>query len=232
MRSVIKFISYDLLIILLPSFVMLFVTSLDTSNFMLIFLGQILVFLILLSFYFLIRKNTKKYEDKTKKEIENEKNIEKLKKLRNEKISYKSKANITKRIIDISYSKEECENLKKYTSTYDDMIFYYSALIKNERDDRKNYKQKRDNFIKRYKNRHFIFPDYKENLKTSIKWIGVFLIFSLISYLNPFKFIKNQEIYGIVVLLNFTFNLALVVNTIVWILRSLKSYWAKELFSI
>ena len=63
---------------------MLFVTSLDTSNFMLIFLGQILVFLILLSFYFLIRKNTKKYEDKTKKEIENEKNIEKLKKLRNE----------------------------------------------------------------------------------------------------------------------------------------------------
>ena len=86
MRSVIKFISYAILIILLPSFVMLFVTSLDTSNFMLIFLGQILVFLILLSFYFLIRKNTKKYEDKTKKEIENEKNIEKLKKLRNEKI--------------------------------------------------------------------------------------------------------------------------------------------------
>ncbi|MDU5085764.1 MAG: hypothetical protein E6235_01800 [Anaerococcus vaginalis] len=196
---------------------------------MLIFLGQILVFIILLSFYFLIRKNTKKYEDKTKKEIENEKNIEKLKKLRNEKISYKSKANITKRIIDISYTKEECENLKKYTSTYDDMIFYYSALIKNERDDRKKYKQKRDEFIKRYKNRHFIFPDYKENLKTSIKWIGVFLIFSLISYLNPFKFIKNQEIYGIVVLLNFTFNLALVVNTIIWILRSLKSYWAKNL---
>ncbi|MDU2375939.1 MAG: hypothetical protein E7D56_07215, partial [Anaerococcus vaginalis] len=60
MRSVIKFISYALLIILLPSFVMLFVISLDTSNFMLIFLGQILVFLILLSFYFLIRKNTKK----------------------------------------------------------------------------------------------------------------------------------------------------------------------------
>lgn len=118
---------------------------------MLIFLGQILVFLILLSFYFLIRKNTKKYEDKTKKEIENEKNIEKLKKLRNEKISYKSKANITKQIIDISYSKEECENLKKFTSTYDDMIFYYSSLIKNERDDRKKYKQKRDEFIKRYK---------------------------------------------------------------------------------
>ena len=61
MRSVIKFISYALLIILLPSFVMLFVISLDTSNFMLIFLGQILVFLILLSFYFLIRRNTKKY---------------------------------------------------------------------------------------------------------------------------------------------------------------------------
>ena len=229
MRSVIKFISYALLIILLPSFVMLFVTSLDTSNFMLIFLGQILVFLILLSFYFLIRKNTKKYEDKTKKEIENEKNIEKLKKLRNEKISYKSKANITKRIIEISYSKEECENLKKFTSTYDDMIFYYSALIKNERDDRKNYKQKRDNFIKRYKNRHFIFLDYSENLKTSIKWIIVFLIFSLLSYLNPYKFIKNPNIYTMSLLLNFTVNFGLMVNTVIWIIRTLKSYWARKI---
>lgn len=229
MRSIIKFLIFAIIIILLPSFVMLFITNLNTNNFILVFAGQILVFLILLGFYFIIRKKISKYEDETLAKIKNEKSIEKLKKLREERISYKSKANITKKIIDLDYSKEECMNLRKYSSTYDDMIFYYAALIKNEREDREIYKNKRDNFIKRYKNRHFVFLDYKENVRTSIKWMGVFLIFALISFLNPFKFIKNDEIYKIIVLLNFTFNLSIVINTIIWILRSLKSHWAKDL---
>lgn len=229
MRSIIKFLIFAIIIILLPSFVMLFITNLNTNNFILVFAGQILVFLILLGFYFIIRKKIIKYEDETLSKIQNEKNIEKLKKLREERISYESKANITKKIIDLDYSKEECMNLRKYSSTYDDMIFYYAALIKNEREDREIYKKKRDNFIKRYKNRHFVFLDYKENIRTSIKWMGVFLIFALISFLNPFKFIKNDEIYKIIVLLNFTFNLSIVINTIIWILRSLKSHWAKDL---
>lgn len=229
MRSIVKFLLFALLIIVLPSFVMLFVTNLSTNNFILVFAGQILVFLILLGFYFIIRKKIIKYENETLSKIQNEKNIENLKKLREERISYKSKANITKKIIDLDYSKEECMNLRKFSSTYDEMIFYYAALIKNERADRENYKKKRDKFIKRYKNRQFIFLDYKENVKTSIKWMGVFLIFSLISFLNPFKFIKNEDIYKILLLLNFTFNLSLVVNTIIWILRSLKSHWAKDL---
>lgn len=229
MRSIIKFLIFAIIIILLPSFVMLFITNLSTNNFILVFAGQILVFLILLGFYFIIRKKIIKYEDETLAKIKNEKSIEKLKKLREERISYKSKANITKKIIDLDYSKEECMNLRKYSSTYEDMIFYYAALIKNEREDRKIYKKKRDNFIKRYKNRHFVFIDYKENLRTAIKWMGVFLIFALISFLNPFKFIKNDEIYKIIALLNFTFNLSIVINTIIWILRSLKSHWAKDL---
>lgn len=229
MRSIIKFLIFAIIIILLPSFVMLFITNLNTNNFILVFAGQILVFLILLGFYFIIRKKIIKYEDETLAKIKNEKSIEKLKKLREERISYKSKANITKKIIDLDYSKEECMNLRKYSSTYEDMIFYYAALIKNEREDREIYKKKRDDFIKRYKNRHFVFLDYKENIKTAIKWMGVFLIFALISFLNPFKFIKNDEIYKIIVLLNFTFNLSLVINTIIWILRSLKSHWAKDL---
>lgn len=229
MRSIIKFLLFAIIIILLPSFVMLFITNLSTNNFVLLFAGQILVFLILLGFYFIIRKKMIKYEGETLAKIKNEKSIEKLKKLREERISYKSKANITKKIIDLDYSKEECMNLRKYSSTYEDMIFYYAALIKNEREDREIYKKKRDNFIKRYKNRHFVFLDYKENIKTAIKWIGVFLIFALISFLNPFKFIKNDEIYKIIVLLNFTFNLSIVINTIIWILRSLKSHWAKDL---
>lgn len=229
MRSIIKFLIFAIIIILLPSFVMLFITNLNTNNFILVFAGQILVFLILLGFYFIIRKKIIKYEDETLAKIKNEKSIEKLKKIREERISYKSKANITKKIIDLDYSKEECMNLRKYSSTYDDMIFYYAALIKNEREDREIYKNKRDDFIKRYKNRHFVFLDYKENIRTSIKWMGVFLIFALISFLNPFKFIKNDEIYKIIVLLNFTFNLSIVINTIIWILRSLKSHWAKDL---
>ncbi len=229
MRSIIKFLIFAIIIILLPSFVMLFITSLNTNNFILIFAGQILVFLIWLGFYYSIRKKISKYEDETLAEIKNEKSIEKLKKIREERISYKSKANITKKIIDLDYSKEECMNLRKYSSTYDDMIFYYAALIKNEREDREIYKKKRDDFIKRYKNRHFVFLDYKENVRTAIKWMGVFLIFALISFLNPFKFIKNDEIYKIIVLLNFTFNLSIVINTIIWILRSLKSHWAKDL---
>ncbi|WP_058989650.1 hypothetical protein [Anaerococcus rubeinfantis] len=229
MRSIIKFLIFAIIIILLPSFVMLFITNLNTSNFILVFAGQILVFLILLGFYFIIRKKIIQYEDETLSKIQNEKNIENLKKLREERISYKSKANITKKIIDLDYSKEECMTLRKYSSTYDDMIFYYAALIKNERQDREIYKKKRDNFIKRYKNRHFVFLDYKENVKTAIKWMGVFLIFALISFLNPFKFIKNDNLYKIIVLLNFTFNLSIVINTIIWILRSLKSHWAKDL---
>lgn len=229
MRSIIKFLIFAIIIILLPSFVMLFITNLNTNNFILVFAGQILVFLILLGFYFIIRKKIIKYEDETLAKIKNEKSIEKLKKLREERISYKSKANITKKIIDLDYSKEECMNLRKYSSTYEDMIFYYAALIKNEREDREIYKKKRDDFIKRYKNRHFVFLDYKENVRTAIKWMGVFLIFALISFLNPFKFIKNDEIYKIIVLLNFTFNLSIVINTIIWILRSLKSHWAKDL---
>ena len=229
MRSIIKFLLFAIIIILLPSFVMLFITNLNTNNFILVFAEQILVFLILLGFYFIIRKKIIKYEDETLAKIKNEKSIDKLKKIREERISYKSKANITKKIIDFDYSKEECMNLRKYSSTYDDMIFYYAALIKNEREDRKIYKNKRDNFIKRYKNRHFVFLDYKENVRTAIKWMGVFLIFALVSFLNPFKFIKNDEIYKIIVLLNFTFNLSIVINTIIWILRSLKSHWAKDL---
>ncbi|MDU3153229.1 MAG: hypothetical protein E6706_03025, partial [Anaerococcus hydrogenalis] len=94
---------------------------------------------------------------------------------------------------------------------------------------RKIYKEKRDNFIKRYKNRHFIFLDYSENLKTSIKWIIVFLIFSLLSYLNPYKFIKNPNIYTMSLLLNFTINFGLMVNTVIWIIRTLKSYWARKI---
>lgn len=79
MRSIIKFLLFAIIIILLPSFVMLFITNLSTNNFVLLFAGQILVFLILLGFYFIIRKKMIKYEDETLAKIKNEKSIEKLK---------------------------------------------------------------------------------------------------------------------------------------------------------
>lgn len=229
MRSLLKFMVYALIIIFIPSFIMMFVTSMGFDNIYLVLLGQILIFVILMGSYFLTRKNIVKYENETLKLIEHEDDIKKLKDLREKRISYKSKANISKKIIDLSYSKEELSKLRKYSSTYDDWIFYYASLIKNERDDREIYKKKRDNFIKRYKNRHFIFLDYAENMRTSIKWIIIFLIFSLISYLNPYKFIKNPNLYTMALLLNFTLNFGLMVNTVIWIIRSLKSYWARKI---
>ncbi|WP_276875702.1 hypothetical protein [Anaerococcus hydrogenalis] len=229
MRSLLKFMVYALIIIFIPSFIMMFVTSVGFDNIYLVLLGQILIFIILMGSYFLTRKNIVKYENETLKLIEHEDDIEKLNELRDKRISYKSKANISKKIIDLSYSKEELSKLRKYSSTYDDWIFYYASLIKNERDDREIYKKKRDNFIKRYKNRHFIFLDYAENMRTSIKWIIIFLIFSLISYLNPYKFIKNPNLYTMALLLNFTLNFGLMVNTVIWIIRTLKSYWARKI---
>lgn len=229
MRSLLKFMVYALIIIFIPSFIMMFVTSMGFDNIYLVLLGQILIFIILMGSYFLTRKNIVKYENETLKLIEHEDDIEKLNELRDKRISYKSKANISKKIIDLSYSKEELSKLRKYSSTYDDWIFYYASLIKNERDDRELYKKKRDNFIKRYKNRHFIFLDYAENMRTSIKWIIIFLIFSLISYLNPYKFIRNPNLYTMALLLNFTLNFGLMVNTVIWIIRSLKSYWARKI---
>lgn len=229
MRSIIKFIIYALMIIFLPSLVMILITKISTDNFILLFLGQLIVVFLLLSFYFLSRKLINKYEEETIKMIENEKNIEKLKEIRDKRISYKSKANVTKRILDIEFSKKECENLRKYSSFYEDNVFYYSTLIQNDKENREEYKKRRDYFIKRHKNKRFVFVDFKENLKTSIKWIVVFLIFSFISMANPFRIVGNIDLYAMLVMLNFGFNLALVVNTIIWIIRSVKAYWIKDL---
>lgn len=228
MRSIVKFIIYALFLILIPSLVMALVTSFDGDNFIVIFLGQLVVVLLLLGFFLLSRKFINKYEKETLAIIKNEDDVEKLKKLRNKRISYMSKANITKRIIDIDYSKEECQNLRKYSSFYEDNIFYYAALIKNERDDRNLYKKKRDNFKKRFKNKRFAFLDLRENIKTSLKWMGVFFLTSFISFVNPYKFVTNLDLYTLLVMVNFGINLALVVNTIIWIIRSLKAYWLKD----
>lgn len=227
MRSVFKFIIYALMIIFVPSIVMLILTNFSMENFMLLFLGQAIVILLLVSFYFLSRKIIKKYEKQTIKMIEEEKDIDKLKQLRQKRISYKSKANITKRIIDLEFSKEECKMLRKYSSYYEDNVFYYAKLIQNDKDNRDIYKEKRDKFNKRYKNKKFVFIDFKENLKTSLKWMIVFFIFSFISSLNPFRLVGNIDIYIMLVLLNFAFNLSLVINTIIWIIRSLRSYWIR-----
>lgn len=228
MRSIVKFIIYALFLILIPSLVMALVTSFDADNFIVIFLGQLVVVLLLLGFFLLSRKFINKYEKETLAIIKNEDDVEKLKKLRNKRISYMSKANITKRIIDIDYSKEECQNLRKYSSFYEDNIFYYAALIKNERDDREIFKEKRDNFKKRFKNKKFAFLDLRENVKTSLKWMGVFFLTSFISFVNPYKFVTNLDLYTLLVMINFGLNLALVVNTIIWIIRSLKAYWLKD----
>ena len=53
MRSVLKFIVYAFIIIFIPSFVMMFITSMGVDNVYLVLLGQFIVFVILIGSYYL-----------------------------------------------------------------------------------------------------------------------------------------------------------------------------------
>lgn len=127
MRSLLKFMVYALIIIFIPSFIMMFVTSMGFDNIYLVLLGQILIFIILMGSYFLTRKNIVKYENETLKLIEHEDDIEKLKELRDKRISYKSKANISKKLLTFTIPKKSflsLENILQLT-----MIGYFIMQV-------------------------------------------------------------------------------------------------------
>ena len=84
---------------------------------------------------------------------------------------------ITNEILNREFSEEEAEKLKKYTNSTEDMKHYYSALISNSSGKRREeLKIRRDNFKKKYGKKARIYPDFKENLKTCGKWIGLFFL--------------------------------------------------------
>lgn len=139
-------------------------------------------------------KGKKLYEAKTLMLIDQAGDIEDLKALREKRISYDSKAAVTKAILLKEFSEEEAGNLKKYTSKVADMDHYYSGFIKNADPGlREEYKIRRDNFNKKYKHKRWVYLDFKENVKMSLKWAGGFL--SSLDLLALFKNTTQTRTY-------------------------------------
>lgn len=227
MRSVVKFLLYTFVIILVPTIIMIIVSLLGSSGAYLI-LGQILVILALMGFFFLFLKKEKAYEEKTLKEIENEDNLEKLRAIRDEKLSYKSKGEITRKILTLEYSPEEMALLKKYATSKELMDFYYAKLIKEDRQNREENKNRRDSFNKRFGKRRHVYVDFKDVLYTALKWTGIFAIFASLAISKiHYKFFDPYWAYAISMIL-FIICAFLTINTIIWIIRAMKAHWVKD----
>lgn len=227
MRSVLKFLLFGSLIIIVPTIIML-ILSLFGESTALVFIGQILVIISLMGLFLLFYKKQKAYEKETLDKIEREDDIEKLKSYRDQRISYRSKAEITKRILDLEYSEEEMANLKKYGNRKTDMDTYYSKLVKEDRKNRDDSKKRRAYFNKRFKNKGHVYLDFKDVLLTAIKWTIVFLIFTIPAVTKVYYKFMNPYMAYILDIILFVVSIFLTVNTIIWIVRALRAFWFKD----
>lgn len=227
MRSILKFLFLTFVIIFIPTVVMLIISTFGSSTIFL-FIGQAIVILALMGFFLVYLKKERAYEKDTLDKIEHENDLVKLRELRDEKISYKSKVEITKKILSLEYSEKEMKLLKKYAVKKEDMDFYYAKLIKENRDKREENKLRRDNFNKRYAKKRYVYVDFKEVFMTAIKWTVVFAVFSglAISKIH-YKLFDPYIAYAIAMIL-FIISAFLTINTIIWIIRAMKAYWIKE----
>ncbi|MGO3017516.1 MAG: hypothetical protein ACTIH2_00045 [Anaerococcus sp.] len=227
MRSILKFLFLTFVIIFIPTVVMLIISTFGSTTIFL-FIGQAIVILALMGFFLVYLKKERAYEKDTLDKIEHENDLVKLRELRDEKISYKSKAEITKKILSLEYSEKEMKLLKKYAVKKEDMDFYYAKLIKENRDKREENKLRRDNFNKRYAKKRYVYVDFKEVFITAIKWTLVFAVFSglAISKIH-YKLFDPYIAYAIAMIL-FIISAFLTINTIIWIIRAMKAYWIKE----
>lgn len=173
----------------------------------------------------------KSYEENTLRLIKDAKNTGDLKNLREKRITYRSKAEISKAIILEEFSKKEADRLKKYTNKVKDLDHYYSSLIANSDGKiREEIKIRRDNFKKKYSHKKFAYIDFKENLKTAIKWLVSFFILAFISKILGDYIIRSENLPALTLYYLFQMLIlaAFMVNTIIWISRSLRSYWDKN----
>ena len=194
-----------------------------------VLISQMLVILVFVFIFTSLLKYQRKYEKETENMLAGINDIEKLKTLRKDRKTYKSKAAITSKILSQAYSKEEASNLLKYTTTNEDIEHYYSSLINNaDKNYRNELREKRDDFEKRYGKKQFIFPDFNENLKVSGKWIIFFFASAFLYNFIPARIIKNDATMAAIMLLGMLFLAVVMVNAILWIVRTLKSYWAKD----
>lgn len=228
MRSVIKLIGIMLLFIFPPLLTNYFLVSLNASGDSFMIISQLIIIGMSLAIILLYLKGKKVYEAKTLYLIDGERNVEGLRKLRDKRISYDSKAEITKAILLKEFNEEEAANLKKYTNKVADMDHYYSGFIKNADPDlREEYKTRRDNFNKKYKHKKIAYTDFKENLRMSIKWLGGFFLILILTSLVQ-KYSTNKDLYIFAYIFQMVFGAGFMINTIIWLSRTLKSYWDKE----
>ena len=226
MRSFVKLTIAVFIFLLFPIGISGFFVGLKGD--MSLILSQIMILATTVLIFLIAFKASRGYEEKTIKLIGEADSLEDLKSLRDKRISYKSKANITREILLKYPSKEEAERLKKYTTDPKDMENYYSAYIKNaDSDKREEYKIRRDNFLKKYRHKMRVYPDFKENLKTAIKWLGIFFLAAFLTSLIGRTLIKSQAEFIIYFLIQMVLLAAYMINTIIWLSRTVRSYWDK-----
>lgn len=228
MRSVIKLIGLMLLFIFPPLLVNYFLVSVDVTGDSAMIISQIAIIGISLGLIMVYLKGKKVYEAKTLYLIDQAKDLEDLRRLRDKRISYDSKAAVSKAILLKEFSQEEAASLRKYTNKVADMDHYYSSFIKNASPElREEYKIRRDNFNKKYKHKKFAYTDFRENIKMSAKWlIGFFLILIATGLVQ--KYSTNKDLYVFSYIFQMVFGAGFMINTIIWLSRTLKSYWDKE----
>lgn len=228
MRSIVKLLAYILMAILIPSLVMGLVTLFTFSE-LVIIISQFVVMLILVFAFTKSFEFMRNYEIKTKDMINDAKSIEELREIREKRLTYKSKAMITNEILNREFSKEEADNLRKYTDSIEDMKHYFSALIGNSSGkEREEIKIRRDNFNKKYANRNRIYPDFKENLKTSIKWLlAFFLLLGPVS-IGKKTIAMTPSFPYLLYMLGLAMLLAFMINSIIWLIRTTTSFWDRK----
>lgn len=228
MRSVLKFLILSLITLLIPGVILGIAYKLDLNDIG-IMISQMLVMLVFVLVFTNILKYMKKYELDTQILMNEKRNVSDLKDLRDERKTYKSKAMITSKILSLAYSKEEVENLKKYATTNEDIEHYYSALIDHaDKENRQKIKTNRDKFNKRYGKKQKIYPDFKGNIKTAVKWMIFFFALVIIYNIIPKIIGESKVILASFYMLGMLFLAVVMLNTILWIVRSLKSYWASD----
>lgn len=228
MKSLVKLLAFMFLALLIPTLVMGTINILGASE-MVMIIGQILVMVLMVVAFTRGFSVIRKYEIKTEELIKDAKSVEELKKLREERLTDRSKANITKEIIKRNYSRKEAETLRKYTNSTEDMKHYYSAIISNSKiKEREEAKIKRDNFNKKYKNRTRIYPDFRENLRTTGKWLVVFIMLVVGVSLAKKGMAGHSSFAFMIYILGLLMLFVVMINTIIWIMRTASSYWERN----
>ncbi|WP_295885016.1 hypothetical protein [uncultured Anaerococcus sp.] len=228
MRSILKFLGLSIITILIPALFMGLATIFNAGE-IIVLIAQMFVILVFVFIFTNILKYQRKYEAETEKLLLDTRDIQKLKDLREKRKTYKSKASITSKILNQDNSQNEVDNLLKYATSNEDMEHYYSAKIDQaDKNKREEIRRKRDDFANRYGKKQFIFPDFDGNLKTSIKWIVFFFVSAFLYNFLPPKIFNNDISMASFLLLGMLFLAVVMVNTILWIVRTLKSYWMKD----